>query len=344
MNVIDIMKRPAAYASGYENIPGEEQNRAKQLCWEYNRTAPSEQQKRREILQELLGTCHPMTGIEPDFHCDYGFNIHTYGLTVINYNCVILDTSPVNIGAGAFIAPGVCLACSGHAVDPGQRSQGIGTSAPITLELWWKIIQRSGENMFTKRSWESFYSGLIMVGLVFMVFPVIYFCGATKEKQILPPLIMFLLGLVIFVISVHFSVKYHKEKTKYTRYKIDKSLTYTFTLTYGDKVETVTDFSQIEYAIKWLAKYRTGHVEIAVTPTMGSLKKFYICYTDKDPYIHMLIEQEREDGVGYWEERGNSYKIPIMTLERLYVKHKMISFDYLNRRETGVDAREGLIL
>ena len=64
--------------------------------------------------------------------------------------------------------------------------------------------------MFTKRSWESFYSGLIMVGLVFMVFPVIYFCGATKEKQILPPLIMFLLGLVIFVISVHFSVKYHK--------------------------------------------------------------------------------------------------------------------------------------
>lgn len=112
--------------------------------------------------------------------------------------------------------------------------------------------------MFTKRSWESFYSGLIMVGLVFMVFPVIYFCGATKEKQILPPLIMFLLGLVIFVISVHFSVKYHKEKTKYTKYKIDKSLTYTFTLTYGDKVETVTDFSQIEYAIKWLAKYRTG--------------------------------------------------------------------------------------
>lgn len=98
MNVIDIMKRPAAYASGYENIPGEKQNRAKQLCWEYNRTAPSEQQKRREILQELLGTCHPMTGIEPDFHCDYGFNIHTRGLTVINYNCVILDTSPVNIG------------------------------------------------------------------------------------------------------------------------------------------------------------------------------------------------------------------------------------------------------
>ena len=75
-----------------------------------------------------------MTGIQPDFHCDYGFNIHTHGLAVINYNCVILDTSPVNIGAGAFIAPGVCLACSGHAIDPEQRSHGIGTSSPITLE------------------------------------------------------------------------------------------------------------------------------------------------------------------------------------------------------------------
>lgn len=134
MDPIEIMKRPAAYASGYENTPTEAQVRAKQLCWEYNRTAPNETEKRRAILQQLLGTCSPMTGIEPDFHCDYGFNIHTHGLAVINYNCVILDTSPVHIGAGAFIAPGVCLACSGHAVDPEQRSHGVGTSAPITLE------------------------------------------------------------------------------------------------------------------------------------------------------------------------------------------------------------------
>ena len=54
MNPIEIMKCPAAYASGYENIPAEAQARAKQLCWEYNRTAPNEQEKRRNILQQLL--------------------------------------------------------------------------------------------------------------------------------------------------------------------------------------------------------------------------------------------------------------------------------------------------
>ena len=134
MDVLDIIKSPEGYASGYERIPAEAQKRAKTLCWAYNQTAPDETEKRREILQQLLGTCSPMTGIEPDFHCDYGFNIHTHGLVVINYNCVILDTSPVQIGSGVFIAPGVCLACSGHAVDPEQRAQGIGTSAPITVE------------------------------------------------------------------------------------------------------------------------------------------------------------------------------------------------------------------
>lgn len=134
MDVLAIMKKNEAYVSGYENTPVEEQNRAKQLCWEYNQTAPTEQGKRGEILQNLFGTCHPMTAIEPDFHCDYGFNIHTHGFVFINYNCVILDTSPVHIGGGTFIAPGVCLACSGHAIDPKQRNQGIGTSAPITIE------------------------------------------------------------------------------------------------------------------------------------------------------------------------------------------------------------------
>lgn len=131
---LGIMKSNTAYASGYENTPAAAQARAKQLCWEYNQSAPNEVEKRRAILKELFGSCSDLTGIEPSFHCDYGFNIHTMGLAVINYNCVILDTSPVYIGDGAFIAPGVCLACSGHSIDAEQRSSGIGTSAPITLE------------------------------------------------------------------------------------------------------------------------------------------------------------------------------------------------------------------
>ena len=134
MNPLEIMKQNRPYASGYENTPMEKQEYAKELCWKYNQTMPKEQDERKNILKELLGTSSDYVFIEPSFRCDYGFNIHIHGFAFINYNCVILDTSPVNIGNGVFIAPGVCIACSGHAIHPEQRGKGVGTSAPITLE------------------------------------------------------------------------------------------------------------------------------------------------------------------------------------------------------------------
>ena len=134
MEQLEVLKCSERYAGQNRNIPQEWKAKAQRLCWEYNQSAPDQTGRRQEILRQLLGTCHPLTFIEPSFHCDYGFNIHTHGLAVINHNCVILDTSPVHIGAGAFIAPGVCLACSGHSLDPTQRSGGISTSAPIALE------------------------------------------------------------------------------------------------------------------------------------------------------------------------------------------------------------------
>lgn len=127
------MKNNQTYCSDNKDMPYELQHKAKLLCWEYNQTCPDEVKKRSILLQKLLGDCHPLTFIEPSFRCDYGFNIHTYGLTVINYNCVILDTSPVHIGENTFIAPGVCIACSGHALNAEQRAAGIGTSGPIII-------------------------------------------------------------------------------------------------------------------------------------------------------------------------------------------------------------------
>ena len=131
--MLEIMTSQQAYTTRHTDNPSQLQKKAKTLCWEYNQTGPDDAERRAEILQELFGDCHPLTFIEPSFHCDYGFNIHTHGLTVINYNCVILDTSPVNIGANCFIAPGTVIACSGHAILPEQRAEGIGTSAPITI-------------------------------------------------------------------------------------------------------------------------------------------------------------------------------------------------------------------
>ena len=128
----EIMTSKKPYISKYGKMDESLKTKAKNLLWEFNNSRPDDNKRRSEILQELLGTCSKLTFIEPVFKCDYGFNIHFHGLAVINYNVVMLDTSPINIGAGAFIAPGVCLACSGHAIHPSQRNRML-TSAPITL-------------------------------------------------------------------------------------------------------------------------------------------------------------------------------------------------------------------
>ena len=131
----EMIENEKGYYAKYFAMDPSLKTNAQNLLWEFNNTRPDESEKRASILQKLFGTCSPMTFIEPNFKCDYGFNIHSYGLAVINYNCVMLDTSPIHIGAGAFIGPGTCLSCAGHSLDEKQRvEEGIGTSAPIILE------------------------------------------------------------------------------------------------------------------------------------------------------------------------------------------------------------------
>lgn len=134
MSFLNTLTKPEAYTSQFERSNLDLQMAAKQLCWEFNQVHPHDTAKKGEILSTLFATYNEMVFIEVGFRCDYGFNIHFHGRALINYNCVILDTSPVNIGAGVCIAPGVCISCAGHAIEPKQRIQGIITSAPITIE------------------------------------------------------------------------------------------------------------------------------------------------------------------------------------------------------------------
>lgn len=131
---LEMMKKNEPYISHFMEAPRDIKKRASDLLKKLNNLSDDEQEKRGEILKELFGTYHPLAFPGDGFRCENGFNIHFHGLAVINYNVVMLDTSPINIGAGAFIAPGVCLACSGHAILAEERMRGIGTSAPITIE------------------------------------------------------------------------------------------------------------------------------------------------------------------------------------------------------------------
>ncbi|MDQ9769048.1 maltose acetyltransferase domain-containing protein, partial [Acinetobacter baumannii] len=59
---------PDGYVAQNRNVPPEVKAKAQSLCWEYNQTPPDQPERRQDILSRLLGTCHPLTFIEPAFH------------------------------------------------------------------------------------------------------------------------------------------------------------------------------------------------------------------------------------------------------------------------------------
>ena len=75
MEISDILQMDQGYAGQNRNISPRLKKRAQSLCWRYNQSPPGAEGERRIILEQLLGTCHPLTFIEPWFRCDYGFNI-----------------------------------------------------------------------------------------------------------------------------------------------------------------------------------------------------------------------------------------------------------------------------
>ncbi len=129
---LKLMKCDIGYVAKYNDYTKDIQLRAKKLVYEFNNSAPDDEDKRASLLKELFQNENLKVIIEPPFHCDYGFNIHFEGFALLNYNCSILDTSPVYIGENTFIAPGVCIACAGHAIHPDERAV-YNTSKPIHI-------------------------------------------------------------------------------------------------------------------------------------------------------------------------------------------------------------------
>ncbi|MEZ9551171.1 sugar O-acetyltransferase [Vibrio breoganii] len=135
MNFIDKLTSNQPFIHKFARDDKKLQSKAKRLCFELNNSHPDDMEQRQTLYKELFGTVTSFMNIEPHFRCDYGFNIHFKGFALLNYNCVILDTSTVHIGANVMIGPGSVLACVEHAIDPYQRSAvGLYASKPITLQ------------------------------------------------------------------------------------------------------------------------------------------------------------------------------------------------------------------
>ena len=106
--------------------------RARALTARYNATTQDAQGERRELLEELFASVGQEVWIEPPFYCDYGWNIELDDRVFLNFNCVVLDVTPVRVGAGTLVGPAVQLCAATHPLDPREREQMLEYGASIT--------------------------------------------------------------------------------------------------------------------------------------------------------------------------------------------------------------------
>ena len=122
---------------GLEYFPSDktlqqDRGNAKRLCQQFNQCDIDDRKASRKIIKSLFGQCGG-AWIEPNFYCDYGYNISTGKNFYANHGLVILDAAPVVFGDDVMLAPGVLISTSTHPLDAIKRNKGIETAKAIHI-------------------------------------------------------------------------------------------------------------------------------------------------------------------------------------------------------------------
>lgn len=103
----------------------------KAKCLRYNQLTAGAEKK--ELLKKILGQSGENCHIEPNFWCDYGWNIKVGNNFYANHNLTVLDAGGVTFGDNVFIGPDCGFYTSGHPLDAERRNAGLEYAYPITV-------------------------------------------------------------------------------------------------------------------------------------------------------------------------------------------------------------------
>ncbi|MCM1298009.1 MAG: sugar O-acetyltransferase [Firmicutes bacterium] len=115
---------------------------AHRLCFEYNNTPETDTKKREEILTRLMPSHGKGTFLQSPIQIDYGIFTAVGENFYANFNFVVLDTCPINIGDNVYFGPNCTLATPLHPLnhlDRRYRTKADGSSydleygKPITI-------------------------------------------------------------------------------------------------------------------------------------------------------------------------------------------------------------------
>ncbi|KAF2434604.1 acetyltransferase, partial [Tothia fuscella] len=129
-----------------------ERRRSELACDRFNSAGDVSRRKRVQLWRDIVGDNTPLPPVIanaeqdealfeeepyvlPPVRVDYGTNTHVGAGAFINFNCCILDTCNVTIGARTLFGPNVSLFSATHPLDPVVRNgtKGPELGLPITI-------------------------------------------------------------------------------------------------------------------------------------------------------------------------------------------------------------------
>jgi maltose O-acetyltransferase len=85
------------------------------------------------LLMQLLASCGQGSIIRPPFFCDYGYNIRLGRGVFLNFNCVLLDVTSIEIGDQTQIGPAVQIYAADHPRNPEARRANLENGRPVRI-------------------------------------------------------------------------------------------------------------------------------------------------------------------------------------------------------------------
>ena len=110
-----------------------EREYCKTMCCKYNSLLPSMVFEKDAIIKKLFKKAGDDFTIEPNFWCDYGYNITIGDNFYSNHNLTILDCAEVIFGDYVFIGPNCSFYTAEHPLDSTIRNSGIEYAKPIRV-------------------------------------------------------------------------------------------------------------------------------------------------------------------------------------------------------------------
>lgn len=186
--------------------------------------------------------------------------------------------------------------------------------------------------MFTKRSWGSFGTAVVGLGIA-IIFNVILVFTVNNYTSITAMIIAITVGMAgLFVIFLGIKICSWDKGEEPEMLWIDPNLDYRFLLTFRGTEQEVKDFSEMEEV---LTAYDLGREawSLKIVPPMGTLFEWKGTYDDKSKTYVTEIAFVCEEGIQRWALHCDYGYLEILNreLKKIIAEKKKASLCYFSR-------------